>query len=262
MLRLLFLFVLGCWGATCPELRSVLSDLYVATNGPEWAWECDDSSAVGSMDFCWFLNVSSSHKAFNPCNWKGVSCYGPDVSCGHTTLFALALSSTNMKGKLPQLNFSSLEQANVGGLQSLYIMHEFGLRGSIAGLLGVTTLRQLTLSECNLVSSLVNGKDALDLLIESNPLLEAIDLSSNQFQMELPPSLCRPSLLQRVSFQLNIFGGNFSLCSLSDSILELDLSFNRLRGFIPKMVCIVILLFTFCFADSVQARPFATTGLG
>lgn len=211
-----------------------LSDLYYATNGPNW-----------SYGNCYAEHWNISDEGVNPCvnNWCGVSC-----DDNLTTVTYLKLESYNLQGTIP----SSLIQLE--DLQTLYLNDNL-LHGSIpSSFINFTQLTVISLAYNKLEGSVPD-------IFSSQSLLNSLDLSGNHLNGEIPASFqslqyitslslldnslwgdlnkwlapSQLSQLQTLDISYNLFSGSFPNKVNLTNILSLDLESNRFCGSIPDI---------------------------
>ncbi|KAL5206297.1 hypothetical protein ABZP36_034506 [Zizania latifolia] len=143
--------------------------------------------------------------------------------CG--TIVELDLSSNRLVGALPAsfAKCKSLEVLDLGGNQ---LTGDF-----VASVIStISSLRELRLSFNN-----ITGANPLPVLAAGCPLLEVIDLGSNELEGEIMPDLCSSlPLLRKLLLPNNYLNGTVPP-SLGDcaNLESIDLSFNLLVGKIP-----------------------------
>uniref|UniRef100_A0ACD5Y2Z1 Uncharacterized protein n=1 Tax=Avena sativa TaxID=4498 RepID=A0ACD5Y2Z1_AVESA len=146
--------------------------------------------------------------------------------CGR--IVDLDLSNNRLIGALPAsfAKCSSLQALDLGGNQLS--------GGFVASVIStISSLRTLRLSFNN-----ITGANPLPVLAAGCPLLEVIDLGSNEFDGEIMPDLCSslPSL-RKLFLPNNYLNGTLPASLGNCSNLEsVDLSFNYLAGQIPPEI--------------------------
>ncbi|KAK3129195.1 hypothetical protein QOZ80_6BG0473390 [Eleusine coracana subsp. coracana] len=146
--------------------------------------------------------------------------------CGR--IVELDLSGNSLVGALPATfaNCTSLQLLDLGGNQ---------LSGDFVSTVVSTipSLRELRIPFNN-----ISGENPLPVLAAGCPLLEVIDLSSNELQGEIMPDLCsRLPSLKKLFLPNNYLNGTVP-ASLGDcaNLESIDLSFNLLVGHIPTEI--------------------------
>ncbi|KAL5577723.1 hypothetical protein UlMin_019424 [Ulmus minor] len=214
---------------------------------------------IGNLSGLMILSVS--HNAF----------YGslPKELGNLKELFMLSIGSNNFSGTLPpelgnliNLQHIYMDSSGVGGeipstfanLRNMVVMwaYDSPLSGKIPGFIGnwtkLTSLRfqgnslegpipssfsQLTSLESLRISDIYNGSSSLDFVKKLKNLTE-LDLSFNNITGQIPNSLFRNNLTY-LFLGNNSFSGTLP-SQWSDSLQNIDLSYNYLSGHLPPWV--------------------------
>ncbi|XP_010256368.1 PREDICTED: probable leucine-rich repeat receptor-like protein kinase At1g35710 [Nelumbo nucifera] len=188
----------------------------------------------------WNNNTHSS-----PCQWYGISCN----KAGSVT--SISLSSSFLKGKLDNLNFSSFP--NLAHLVLSYNLLEGAIPTDIASLSKLTHLDlsinylsgTLPRSLCNLTHILEFDVRWNDLTgdIDSNlfrnwPKLTYLDLSMNHLSGILPLSLANLTQISRLYLYKNVLTGELdpNLFGKWKKLFDLQLQSNQFTGSIPREI--------------------------
>ncbi|XP_051134619.1 tyrosine-sulfated glycopeptide receptor 1-like [Andrographis paniculata] len=205
------------------------------------------------------------------CLWEGVACSGgarvsrlsvpnrglagtiPPSLSNLTSLVSLNLSGNKFSGALPPAFFHGLSRLQVLDLSSNRFSGELDgltLPASIravdlsnnlfagAGALGGSFLRSASgLVSFNVSKNSFAGAVDFRVICNASPLLEVLDLSSNEFSGELPEGLSGCSGLQILRAGFNRLTGNLPADLYSVKALkEISLSNNRFSGPIAAAV--------------------------
>ncbi len=190
------LFVTGSWGAIPAAERTVLLNLYTATNGAAWTNSTNWNGGVGTE-----------------CTWFGVTCNPGDT---HVTF--INLPSNNLVGSLPDLSdLTNLMRFDVGSNQ---------LTGSIPSLSGLTNLLSFGAAFNQLSGSIpsLSGLTNLQYFI----------VSHNQLSGAIP-SLSGLTNLQNFDVGHNQLSGSLPSLSGLTNLLVFSVSVNQLSGSIPSL---------------------------
>ena len=208
--------------ATCycdtAATRSILQDLFTATNGAKW-----------TVSTGWFTNT------LTVCNWHGISCTGPDIT-------QLTLPDNNLVGTIPaslgelvyltELDFSNNQlsgtvPSSFAGLSSLTTLNLFQnqLSGTLQASWG-TSLSSLT--SLGLFNNLFQG--TLPAAWGSLISLTELYLSGNQLSGTLPPAWGAMKALLYLQLGWNRLSGTLPAQWGALPLIQLELASNSLSG--------------------------------
>jgi len=144
-----------------------------------------------------------------------------------SSLKSLFLNSNNLVGAIP---------SSIGKLKNLEKLHlnSNKLSGSIPREIGgATSLHQLELQQNELTGSIPDTIGELKSLVQ-------LDLNENELEGEIPPALGALKELHRLFLADNLLHGDIPAELLGPHMVHLkkvDLSNNKLKGFVPLGVC-------------------------
>lgn len=209
-----------------PQLQySALYDLYVATNGPNWAWrnETNDFGAVWQFPPSGAENVSEID-LLEPCSqrWQGLMCdYESQDSCA---IITISLALYNLVGFLPP-SLESLIQLQILDVSSN------SLTGTIPSTLGLL----FELQNVDVAFNFLSG--SIPSTFGSLSQLEYLDMNSNLLTGTVPTSLMQLSQLVSLDMGTNFICGTIQ--STLGELLQLQyfsVISNSLSGIIPTSI--------------------------
>ena len=196
---LLGFFVTGAWGTIPATERTVLVNIYNATEGPGWK-----------------NNTNWNGAAYTECTWWGVGC---DAGANH--VIGINLSHNNLNGgPLPDLSgLTNLQSFDVDSNQLL---------GSIPSLSGLTNLQYFDVSmNINLTGPIPSLSNLTN--------LQHFDVSINDNLTGPIPSISNLTNLQYFSLNQNHLTGSIPSLDGLTNLQHFDIGFNQLTGSIPSL---------------------------
>ncbi|KAI3848404.1 hypothetical protein MKX03_036252 [Papaver bracteatum] len=209
-----------------------------------------DCSLSGPLDSS-LLKLESLNKL--NLSYNSFSSEIPNFLGGFPNLISLDLSYCDLYGKVPQ------RLLHIRTLQGLYLSNNERLHGSLPEFPMDGKLRTLVLSDTSLTGELPNS-------IGNLKLLSCIDLRNSKFHGSIPVSFSKLNQLQYLDLSSNSFTGLIPSFDMSESLIKVDLSNNRLAGpilshrnMLPKLVSLN--LKNNSFKGTIQSKYFTLPSL-
>ncbi|KAI3986470.1 hypothetical protein MKX01_037752 [Papaver californicum] len=222
---------LGTLARNLKELRVLsLDGVNISAHGGEWCKAVSSSLPklqVLSLSNCYLsgpfdkslLQLQSLYEL--RLNQNNISAEVPEFFSEFRNLTSLHLSSCRLYGKFPE------RILQLQTLRSLYVADNTLLQGSLPEFSVDQVLQELVLSDTSFEGELPNS-------IGNLTLLSRLKLDNCSFNGSIPTSISNLNKLQYLDLSMNSFNGIIPSVGWSNSLIDIDLSYNNLTGPIPS----------------------------
>ncbi|MCL7033464.1 hypothetical protein MKW94_002277 [Papaver nudicaule] len=153
-------------------------------------------------------------------NQNNISAEVPEFFSEFRNLTSLHLSSCGLYGKFPE------KILQLQTLRSLYISNNKLLQGSLPEFSVDELLQDLVLSDTSFAGEIPHS-------IGNLTFLSRLELDNCSFNGSIPTSISNLNQLQYLDLSMNGFTGSIPSDGWSESLIDIDLSYNHLTGPIP-----------------------------